>query len=583
MADPIKSVLLVDYESLQRSLVGTVGDTRLAERTTAWLEALEAGRIGPNVKRTLLVKRAYVGSTVSPKSREQLSEAGFDLVDPAEGSARTSAELNMALDTMEALARPEGVQEFVFISAAGELTPLLTRLKSLKRVSVIYADGATPSSDRNLADAIIEIADFARIVAAEAPPEAEAAAAPAASAAASAGARGDIEAFARRMHAATSIPLFSPKTFAELFRHLVDEIAANGYHFQSTARNVADRMVANGRNVTRRQVVFIVKGLALKGHVFSTTDTPEKLAEVFREQARYLINNAGISLTPHDEELLTAWFQSRPPAAKSAPPAAPVAASAPASAAAQTPKTPPVPEPPDAAKATIAETIEREVAKAVTASRPVQPPGEKIKPPRPQAPPPPPAAAQKPPSVRPVDLPKSAANKPQPLPSAREEAKAVIAARIAGAARMKPAGTRTPIPAKPAPKAPAPAASTPPPEAEAKPVAPPPSAAPPPPSPAESGNPDALESSILAAIAEAVDVLVEDSAPIEPEEEAAPPPPPPKREPPGRRAAVTPPPRQPDPPPPPAKAEEEVDEESNDIGDQIQRIIASYNRNRSEE
>jgi hypothetical protein len=574
MADPIKSSLLVDFESLQRSLVGTVADTRLAERTPAWLEALEAGRLGPKVKRTLLVKRAYVGPSVHAKSREQLAAAGFDLVDPTEGSTRTSADMNMALDTMEALARPEGVQEFIFISAAGELTGLLARLKGLKRVSVIYADAATPPSDRELADAVIEATDFARIVGTDTASTPDAKPAPSSASSTPAGPKADIESFARRVHAATSIPLFSPKTFAELFRHLVDEIAANGYHFQSTARNVADRMVTNGRNVTRRQVVFIVKGLALKGHVFSTTDTPEKLAEVFREQARYLITSAGISLTPHEDELLTAWFQSRPPAAKGG-------ATAPAS----SPATPSVPEPPDSTKATIAETIEREVAKAVTASRPAQPPTEKIKPPRQQ--PPPPAPAQKPQPVRAVDLPKSAAAKPQPLASAREEAKAVIAARIAGAARMKPAGTRTPIPAKPAPKAPTPPAPSP--EPEAKPAPAPAPAAQPPAQSAEGGNADALENSILAAIAEAVDVLVEDSATEqEPEEEPAPPPPPPPaRDSQNRRpgkASAAPPQRQPEPPPPPPPAEpEESDEESNDIGDQIQRIIASYNRNRGDE
>ena len=41
--------------------------------------------------------------------------------------------------------------------------------------------------------------------------------------------------------------------------------------------------------------MFVVKGLALKGHVFSTTDTPERLAEVFREQVIYLIGNAELS------------------------------------------------------------------------------------------------------------------------------------------------------------------------------------------------------------------------------------------------------------------------------------------------
>ncbi len=70
-------------------------------------------------------------------------------------------------------------------------------------------------------------------------------------------------------------------------------------------------MTAAGRNVNRRQVVFIVKGLALKGHVFSTTDTPARLAEVFREQARYLITNAGITLDEREDELLSGVVRGR--------------------------------------------------------------------------------------------------------------------------------------------------------------------------------------------------------------------------------------------------------------------------------
>ena len=109
----------------------------------------------------------------------------------------------------------------------------------------------------------------------------------------------------------TSVPLLTPKTYAELFRQLSAEITTNGYDFQTTARRVADRLSAIGRNVARRQVVFVVKGLALKGHVFSNDDTPRRLAEVFREQARYLIGNTGTPLDAGDERLLSAWLVER--------------------------------------------------------------------------------------------------------------------------------------------------------------------------------------------------------------------------------------------------------------------------------
>ena len=314
MAGPIKSVLLLDYESLHRSLSGAAGDTRLADRAAAWIAAIETGRlIGPEgTRRHLMLKRCYAGPSVRGKQRDVLTAAGFEVVDAADGGARSSADLHMAMDTIDAIRRPEDYEEFILLSGATELAPLLTRLKASKRMTVIFADVDTPESDKTLADALIESADLARFLISPDMPASEIRA----SSPPGGNDRVGIEAFARKIHAATNIPLFSPKSFAELFRHLTDEIAANGYHFQTTAKNVADRMVATGRSVTRRQVVFIVKGLALKGHVFSTSDTPERLAEVFREQAHYLITNAGISLDAHQEELLSAWFMSRAPASE---------------------------------------------------------------------------------------------------------------------------------------------------------------------------------------------------------------------------------------------------------------------------
>jgi hypothetical protein len=167
--------------------------------------------------------------------------------------------------------------------------------------------------------------------------------------------------------------------------------------------------------------------------------------------------------------------------------------------------------------------------------------------------------------VKPVELPKAAARpaataiKAPPSPAAREEAKAVIAARIAASARLKPAAARPGTPVKPAAKSPA---------------APSPAkAAPTRRTTAEQAS-DALETSILAAIAEAVDVLVDDGA---------------KEETPRAEQAAR---RKPNGPPAPAEprpeheqADGEGDEaaDGGDIGDQIQRIIASYNRNRNDE
>jgi hypothetical protein len=573
MAEPIKSALFVDYESLHRSLTGVdaATDARLADRAAAWLRAIETGQlIDPEgLPRRIVVRRCYAGPGVRGKQRDMLAAAGFSVVDVgADNGVRSSSDLHIAMDTIDALSRPDGPDDFIILSGGAELAPLLMRLHGAKRSTAIYVDAMTAEADRSLADATLTAAAFATFLTTE-----EEAPLPPQPAGID---RADIEAFARKIHAATNIPLFSPKTFAELFRHLTDEISENGYHFQSTAKNVADRLTAAGRTVTRRQVVFIVKGLALKGHVFSTGDTAEGLAEVFREQAHYLITNAGMTLDDKQELLLSAWFKS-----SGAPTAA--AAATPAAAPARAPA-PPAPAEP---------------ARAATETQAEPPAAARLKPPAPQKP----TAQAKPPVVKPVELPKSAARpvavpppqgaRPGPSSAAREEAKAVIAARIAASAKLKPS-RGVPVPAKPAPKAPPPprpAQSHGPAQgpaqapgqahAQAKPApAAPPGRAP----QASKTNSDALEHSILAAIAEAVDVLVEDSA----DEPGS------ARPQPQRRPAATENQRRPAAPSParndkrdatPAGSPNETDDgdEGGDIGDQIQRIIASYNRNRTDE
>ena len=592
MAEFTKSALFLDYEGLQRAMSGgeRTNDTRLADRAPAWLAAIESGRlIGPKgTRRQLLIKRCYAGPSVRGRQRDLLVSAGFEVIDCGAGeSARSSADLHMAMDTVEALARPNGPEEFIVLGGGSDLTPLLTRLRSAKRAVAIYVGGSTPASERSLADAALDGAGFAAFLAADEPP-------PAKSAGSASIDRSEIEAFARRIHAATNIPLFSPRTFAELFRALTEEIHQNGYHFQMTAKNVADRLTAEGRNVARRQVVFIVKGLALKGHVFSTDDTPERLAEVFRDQAQYLITNAGISLDENQSRLLTAWFTSRP----SAPPAAEDSADdKPAAVKAEAPKPKPeapkqtaeapqpkaepartAPEKPPQAQSTpprkpeiqpepeTLSEVEPEL-EAEPPKRPAAPPQDRTRPVAPR-----PTASARPPAAKPADLPKPAA-KPAPPPKldSREETRAAITARIAASAKLKP-GARSPM-AKPQPARPV--QKDRPVQARPNPPAPTPRRAPPPATPARA--PDALEDSILAAIAEAVDVLVEDRGNAH--ESAA-----------GNATRESPPANNharaaPEPEPAPEPAPEPIDDtdgDSDDIGDQIQRIIASYNRNRSE-
>ncbi|MHA1157627.1 MAG: NYN domain-containing protein [Alphaproteobacteria bacterium] len=563
MAKTVKSVLMIDFDSVRRSLdrIDPLAGAGFATRSGDWLEAFERGElITPRKPRRILIRRCFADPEMLEDGSADLIAAGFDIVEcPPRSGGRSSAEVHLAIDAVDALGSDADYDEFIILSGESDLAPLLMRLKGDNRATAIYSDaGAKPGQDQ-FADGILTAQVLAEFIAGDDTEGLQPVS------------RDKIEAFARRVCAATSVPLLSPRSYGELFRHLAHEIGTNGYSFQTTAKSVADRLSEAGRNVARRQVVFVVKGLAFKGHVFSKDDSAEVLAAVFMEQARYLIKSAGVKLDGSDERLLNAWLVQR---AK--------AQSKPAGNAEPKPGTSGAPT--DALKHSKKKTRPPRPAVKKKAARP--------------EPSPPPAPASTPPVAPGNEVPIPAPPDMRADAAVREEnrkgrtageIKADIAARISRslrekkAARSKREAEETASPAKPKGRRksspPSRAREPAPPRAE-EPVLPRAEEPPPPDMPApKEDTPQIdsapLESSILAAIAEAVDVLVEGDADTPATGT-------PVTDTPVRDASQDSKTAEPAAQPPSAPASEEG-EESDDIGDEIQRIIASYQRDRDPE
>lgn len=528
MAETIKSVLFIDYDSIHLSLSANdpTAAERLALRANAWIGAIEAGSLFSTkpeaaAKHRILVRRCYADPFLLGDARSIFLSNGFQIVDcpPSEGRERNAAATHMVLDTIDALEHPTNYEEFILLSVEADLSPVLIRLRAHNRTTAIYANAETAESYKAIADATVEESRLMSILLSEDTPtvsDEPVMAAPPAD-------RSDVESLARKINAATNVPLLAPRTFAELFRSLVDEIAENGYHFQTTAENVATRMTASGRDATRRQVVFVVKGLALKGHVFSTDDTPERLAEVFREQVLYLVENVGIELDEQERSVLASWIIGH------------VAPASEAGAASE--------DKSDSADAK-AETDD------TAASPPAKPTSSKA------------SRASKRRQSASTQSAKSETSTPA-------QSKSTRTAQSSESDKSKPAAKRaekpTPAPAKSANDAeamPAQATAAPSEAAAAQSIS---KTAP------TRSTPDraeaAVESSILAAIAEAVDVYVEeDDAGPKGQPTSAPP-----------EAAPR------DKEPPTAVAPEGSEEEEDEIGDEIQRILATYDRDRDQD
>jgi len=691
MTAPIKSVLFVDYDSLYLSLRARDPGMarRFALRPGVWLEAIEAGlllepRGEEATRRRILMRRCYADPKLLGKARSAFTGHGFQIVDcpPLPGRERNSAEIHMVLDTIDALAHQTGFEEFILLSADSDLTPVIYRLRSYNRSTVIYSTLTTSAGYRTIADGVLDeqalIALLAPTADAETPETTDEAEEENAQGRANGNERDGLAGLARRVHQATNVPLFSPRVYGELFRALTREVAENGYHFQTTAENVAARLTANGRNASRRQIAFVVKGLALKGHVFSTSDSPEKLAEAFKEQVLYLARNAGVEIDEGMETLISTWIVGRESstpagASPSLPAEAPVVAAAPV----ERPAPRPIPSPPPIQAAPQAPAQPAWTRPAVSQPDAPQPTVQPVQPqaPQPQAPrpviaPQPAAPATVSPSrlssqpsaqpvapqaipreARPISLQPISATMPQPTrpiqvhaivepapePAAPEpEVAAPVEPRAPRPVAEPAAPVLSPAPQAPPPQAavraeirpetpqptlrrsqvdpesllaeisspqPAPRSNIAPPRPRApRPITPEPAAEPaqpasparppaprapagtavatrPParrlsaPAPDNAGDP--IENSILAAIAQAVDVLVDDGGEQEAPQAAPKPVEPPAQRgaPPRAPARIAAPVRAPEPTPDPAA-------EDGDIGDEIQRILAAYSQNR---
>ena len=72
----------------------------------------------------------------------------------------------------------------------------------------------------------------------------------------------------RQVHEITGVPLLSPRDFRVLFDAVAAEVAENPFQLNETGKNVRDRCRDAGREVSRENVNWVLRGLLLCGHEF---------------------------------------------------------------------------------------------------------------------------------------------------------------------------------------------------------------------------------------------------------------------------------------------------------------------------
>jgi hypothetical protein len=166
MSEPsvLKSALFVDFDNIFIGLQRT--DPRAAERFArdplswiAWLERAPAAEGGAEpARRRLLVRRCYLNPQAFNRYRAFFIRSGFEVIDtpPLTGQGKTSADVHMVLDLVDALQHPTRFDEFIVFSGDADFTPLLLRLRKHDRRSLVLAIGYSAGAYRAACDHLID-------------------------------------------------------------------------------------------------------------------------------------------------------------------------------------------------------------------------------------------------------------------------------------------------------------------------------------------------------------------------------------------------------------------------------------------
>ena len=164
-----RTALFVDFDNVYIGLqrLDPVAAEAFATNPAHWLSELESGTDPEgDFSRRFLIRACYLNPSRFSQFRPNFTRAGFQVVDcpSLTQQGKSSADINLVLDAVDALAAPTHYEEFVIVSADADFTPLALRCRAAdRRVTIITASPAA-SAYRAVADTVITADELADLV-----------------------------------------------------------------------------------------------------------------------------------------------------------------------------------------------------------------------------------------------------------------------------------------------------------------------------------------------------------------------------------------------------------------------------------
>ncbi|WP_160426641.1 NYN domain-containing protein [Agromyces seonyuensis] len=161
----LRSAMFVDFDNVYSGLqrLDSEAAKTFAEDPGRWVDALTFGEDGEGrFARRFLVRKCYLNPATYSRYRPNFTRAGFQVVDcpSLTQQGKSSADINLVLDAVDALGAATRFDEFVFLSADADFTPLVSRCRAADRVVTIITPGPAAAAYRAVADTVIPVDEF---------------------------------------------------------------------------------------------------------------------------------------------------------------------------------------------------------------------------------------------------------------------------------------------------------------------------------------------------------------------------------------------------------------------------------------
>lgn len=161
----IRSALFVDFDNIYLGLQREDPNAaeQFATNPSHWLHWLQEKLPNPSgdegrVRRRILFRRCYLNPSQFGRFRPYFTRSAVEVVDcpPLTSGGKTSADIQMVMDILDALNHTTGFEEFIILSGDADFTPVLLRLSKHDRRSSVLAVGPASVAYKAACDLLMD-------------------------------------------------------------------------------------------------------------------------------------------------------------------------------------------------------------------------------------------------------------------------------------------------------------------------------------------------------------------------------------------------------------------------------------------